>query len=76
MSFLVLLQCEQFYPDGLFCVFSFPLQFSLNYLMKLKLIAPKFKDFPAPAAIFKEFQGFKDFQGAFEPCTLQLKIWY
>ena len=43
--------------------------------MKLKLV-PKFKDFPAPAAIFKEFQGFKDFQGAFEPCTLQLKIWY
>ena len=69
MYFLVLPQREQFYSEGLFCVFSFPLQFSLNYLMKLKL-ALKFKDFPAPAAIFK------DFQGAFEPCTLQLKIRY
>ena len=37
-------------------------------------LAPKFKDFPAPTAIFKDFQGleclfekFKDFQGACEP---------
>ena len=66
LSFLVLPQHEQFYPDRSFCVCSFQ---TLENLCWIKL-APKFKDFPAPTAIFKDFQGlelfisnFMDFQG-------------
>ena len=44
MSFLVLLQHEQFYSEGLLC--------SLGW-MKLE---PKVKDFPKTTAIFKDFQ--------------------
>ena len=60
MSFLVLPQHEQFYPEGL----SY---YALENLGWIKL-APKSKNFPAPTAIFKDFQGlelfisnFKDF---------------
>ena len=67
MSFLVLPQHEQFYPEGL----SYQVLENLGWIK----LAPKFKDFPAPTAIFKDFQGlelfisnFKDFQGACEPC--------
>ena len=62
MSFLVLPQHEQFYPEGL----SYLVLENLGWIE----LAPKFKDFPAPTAIFKDFQGlelfisnFKDFQG-------------
>ena len=62
MSFLVLPQHEQFYPEGL----SYQVLENLGWIK----LAPKFKDFPAPTAIFKDFQGlelfisnFKDFQG-------------
>ena len=65
MSFLVLPQHEQFYPEGL----SYYVLENLGWIK----LAPKFKDFPAPTAIFKDFQGlelfisnFKDFQGACE----------
>ena len=55
---------------------SFPclLLFLCSFPQTIKL-ALKFKDFPAPTAIFKDFEGlnfvfikFKDFQGASEPC--------
>ena len=55
---------------------SFPclLLFLCTFPQTIKL-ALKFKDFPAPTAIFKDFEGlkfvfikFKDFQGASEPC--------
>ena len=49
MSFLVLPQYEQFYPELLSVFTPFPLGW-------IKL-APKFKDFPATTAIFKGFQG-------------------
>ena len=62
MSFLVLPQHEQFYPEGL----SYQVLENLGWIK----LAPKFKDFPAPTTIFKDFQGlelfisnFKDFQG-------------
>ena len=45
MTFLVLPQHEQFYPGGLSVFAPFPLGW-------IKL-APKFKDLPAPTAIFK-----------------------
>ena len=52
----------------------FILKVFLSLLGWIKL-APKFKDVPAPTAIFKDFEGlnfvfikFKDFQGASEPC--------
>ena len=71
MSFLVLPRHEQFYPES-------PSYQVLENLGWIKL-APKFKDFPAPTAIFKDFQGlellfqisrtFKEFQGACEPCV-------
>ena len=64
---VVLPQHEQFYPEGL----SYWVLENLGWIK----LAPKFKDFPAPTAIFKDFQGlelfisnFKDFQGACEPC--------
>ena len=53
----------------------FTLDDTLNYEVYLAL---EFKDFPAPTAIFKDFEGpwifiskFKDFQGVCEPC-----VWY
>ena len=46
-SSLVLPQHEQFYTEGISVVAPFPLGW-----MKLAL---KFKDFPAPTAIFKDF---------------------
>ena len=46
MSFSVLPQHEQFYPEGLSV-------FALGWIK----IALKFKDFPAPTTIFKVFQG-------------------
>ena len=49
MTFLVLPQHEQFYGEGLSVFAHFPLGW-------IKL-APKFKDLPAPTAIFKDFQG-------------------
>ena len=49
MSFLVLPQHEQFYPEGL----SYYVLENLGWIK----LAPKFKDFPAPTAIFKDFQG-------------------
>ena len=49
MSFLVLLQHDQFYPEGLFVFAPFPLD-------RIKL-ALKFKDIPPPTVIFKDFQG-------------------
>ena len=49
MTSLVLPQHEQFYPGGLSVFAPFPLGW-------IKL-APKFKDFPAPTVIFKDFQG-------------------
>ena len=49
MSFLVLPQHEQFYPEGL----SYEVLENLGWIK----LAPKFKDFPAPTAIFKDFQG-------------------
>ena len=48
-SFLVLPQHEQFYPEGLSVLALFPLG--------LIRLAPKFKDFPAWTALFKDFQG-------------------
>ena len=62
MSFLVLSRHEKFYPEGLSVFAPFSLEFYLNYKVYLAL---EFKDFPAPTAIFK------DFQGACEPC-----VWY
>ena len=47
MTFLVLPQHEQFYPERLSVFAPFPLRW-------FKL-APKFKDFPAQTAIFKDF---------------------
>ena len=60
MSFLVLPQHEQFYPEHLSVFAAFPLGW-------IKL-APKFKGFPARTAIFKDLNfysisKFKDFQG-------------
>ena len=62
MSFLVLPQHEQFYPEGL----SYWVLENLGWIK----LALTFKDFPVPTAIFKDFQGlelfisnFKDFQG-------------
>ena len=59
---VVLPQHEQFYPEGL----SYWVLENLGWIK----LAPKFKDFPAPTAIFKDFQGlelfisnFKDFHG-------------
>ena len=49
MSFLVLLQHDQFYPEGLSVFAPFPLD-------RIKL-ALKFKDIPPPTVIFKDFQG-------------------
>ena len=49
MPFLVLLQHDQFYPEGLSVFAPFPLD-------RIKL-ALKFKDFPPPTVIFKDFQG-------------------
>ena len=49
MTCLVLPQHEQIYPGGLSVFAPFPLGW-------IKL-APKFKDLPAPTAIFKDFQG-------------------
>ena len=49
MSFLVLLQHDQFYPKGLSVFAPFPLD-------RIKL-ALKFKDFPPLTVIFKDFQG-------------------
>ena len=49
MSFLVLLQHDQFYPEGLSVFAPFPLD-------RIKL-ALKFKDFPPLTVIFKDFQG-------------------
>ena len=46
MSLLVLPQHEQFYPEGL-------APFPLGWIK----VAPKFKDFSATTAIFKDFQG-------------------
>ena len=46
-SSLVLSQHEQFYTEGISVVAPFPLGW-------IKL-APKFKEFPAPTAIFKDF---------------------
>ena len=43
MSFLVLLQHDQFYPEGLSVFAPFPLDW--------------IKDFPPPTVIFKDFQG-------------------
>ena len=57
MSFLVLPQHEPFYPEGLSVLAPV-----LENPGWTKLTA-NFKDFPAPAAIFK------DFQGACEPCN-------
>ena len=45
MSFLVLLQHHQFYPEGLSVFAPFPLEW-----IKLAL---KFNDFPPPTVIFK-----------------------
>ena len=65
-SSLVLSQHEQFYTEGISVVAPFPLGW-------IKL-APKFKEFPAPTAIFKDFQGlfkklkFMDFQGLSSAC--------
>ena len=64
MSFLVLPQHEQFYPEHLSVFAAFPLGW-------IK-IAPKFKGFLARTAIFKDLNfyfilKFKDFQGACEP---------
>ena len=68
MSFLVLPQHEQFYPEGL----SYQVLENLGWIK----LAPKFKDFPAPTAIFKALnflvqisRTFKEFQGACEPCV-------
>ena len=68
MSFLVLPQYEQFYPELLSVFTPFPLGW-------IKL-APKFKDFPATTAIFEGFQGicilkFKNFQGVANPVSMQ-----
>ena len=41
----------QFYPKGLSVFAPFSLEFNLNYRLTLK-----FKDFSAPAAIFKDFE--------------------
>ena len=49
MCFLVLLQHDQFYPESLSVFAPFPLDW-----IKLPL---KFKDFPLPKIIFKDFQG-------------------
>ena len=49
MTFLVLPQHEQIYPEGLSVFAPFPLGW-------IKL-APKFKGLPAPTAILKDFQG-------------------
>ena len=49
MTFLVLPQHEQIYPEGLSVFAPFPLGW-------IKL-ASKFKDLPAPTAILKDFQG-------------------
>ena len=49
MSFLLLSQSEKSYPECLPVFVLFPLGW-------IKL-APKFKDFPAPTEIFKDFQG-------------------
>ena len=49
MSFLLLSQREQSYPEHLPVFVPFPLGW-------IKL-APKFKDFPASTEIFKDFQG-------------------
>ena len=54
MSFLVFSRHEQFYPEGLSVFAPFSLEFYLNYKVYLAL---EFKDFPAPTAIFKDFQG-------------------
>ena len=51
MSFLVLLQHDQFYPEGLSVFAPFPLDW--------RKLALKFKDFPPPTVIFKDFQGLK-----------------
>ena len=50
MSFLSFSTSEEFYPEGL-CFFHFPC--SSPWTIKLAL---KFKDFPVPTAIFKDFQ--------------------
>ena len=60
-DFIIIPQHEQFYPEGL-PVFA---PFALGWIK----LAQKFKDFPRPTAVFKDFQGvkliskFKNFQG-------------
>jgi len=54
ISVLGLSRHEKFYSEGLSVFAPFSLEFYLTYKVYLAL---KFKDFPAPTAIFKDFQG-------------------
>ena len=68
MSFLVLPQHEQFYPEGL----SYEVLENLGWIK----LAPKFKDFPAPTAIFKDFQGLELFISKFQGLSRCVRTLY